>query len=1175
MKSFLKFAGIGIGVFILLLVAAIIITPLVVDPNDYKDRIVTLVEKQTGRPLKIVGDIGIFVFPWLGVELGAVELGNAPGFEAPLFAQVKQVQVRVRILPLLSKRVEADVVAVRGLTVNLERNRDGRTNWDDLIKTKPEKKPEKVEKPTPLAGAMFVGGVNVSDASVTWTDRAAGQRFAVRDLSVKTSAVTLVDPVDVKIGFAVDTGDLGIQGRIDTGTRINLDLEKNVYALKDIHLSADLKGNMIPGGKATIKGDGTMVFNAGTRRFDLSRFKLETGGLSLPPYTATVIVESAGSGDLAARTFDLSGLKVALTMTAKKERINAALEGKVRADFKAQKIALSDLALSLPEFNVGGTRVQLSAPQRASAIFDLAAGTLFIDGMKIAGTISGQALPGGSIPVVLGFRFKGDLNRQTVSMDPLQLDAFGMKTVGSLSVAKFQIAPEARGEFMVARFSPKEVLARLGRDLPNTADAKALSSAELSIAFSASADSLKVDKLAAIIDDSRLTGSAAVNNFASPNVRFDLALDRFNLDRYLPPKQNGSKAAAAAAPAPAAVAVAAAGIPLETLRKLVIDGKFHVLDLTASGVKTTNVMVGIRAKDGVIRTEPVTASLYDGSYIGAVELDVRSKEPKLTFDEKLSGVRLDRMLKALAINTGTVDVGGLSTINVKGSVATDAAFKVIRVEQLFTGGILGNKLTVGLDGSGALLNLNDQTLTAERLRLTLDDMKLQAKATVTGLFTKPSYKAEISVSPFNLRQVLARMGQKLPEPSDPKAMTVFEMAASISGADNAISAESLKIRLDDTRLEGKLGIQSQRVPEYTFDIRVDTMDADRYLPPKKKGGKPVAANPGATTATLPLDSLRTTNMNGKLAVGKLKVADLRLQDIQLQATCKDGLLTLNPLSAGLYGGTYKGNFSVDARGKQPQLAMDEKLAGVQIGSLLKDLQGRALLNGITNAGIKLTAMGADADAVTRTLNGKAEFQITDGSIEKLDIVGKICRAFSALSASSLKKEDLAAGVVNMITQRAKGDEKQSSDRTEFSEMKGSLMFTNGIGTNDDLILKSPLLRVEGTGKIDLPKQRLDYQATVALVKSCEGQGGKGFGELANYPIPVAINGPLDNLDVKPNLTAGIIKILQPQEVKDQRPAAPQQQPQLQTPQEKAPKKQLEEPAKELLKKGLEELLKSK
>ena len=110
------------------------------------------------------------------------------------------------------------------------------------------------------------------------------------------------------------------------------------------------------------------------------------------------------------------------------------------------------------------------------------------------------------------------------------------------------------------------------------------------------------------------------------------------------------------------------------------------------------------------------------------------------------------------------------------------------------------------------------------------------------------------------------------------------------------------------------------------------------------------------------------------------------------------------------------------------------------------------------------------------------------------------------------------------------------------------------------------------------KERLDYQATVALVKSCEGQGGKSFQDLAGYPVPVTISGPLNNLDVKPNLTAGILQILERRQAKENQPPATQQQqpssnrgltssPPSQTQQsqqQKSPKKQVEESVKDLL-----------
>ena len=75
-----------LGGLLLLVVAAAIILPLVVDPNDFKDEISQAVESKTGRVLAIEGDIGLSVFPWLGLEIGPTSLSNAPGFSAAPFA---------------------------------------------------------------------------------------------------------------------------------------------------------------------------------------------------------------------------------------------------------------------------------------------------------------------------------------------------------------------------------------------------------------------------------------------------------------------------------------------------------------------------------------------------------------------------------------------------------------------------------------------------------------------------------------------------------------------------------------------------------------------------------------------------------------------------------------------------------------------------------------------------------------------------------------------------------------------------------------------------------------------------------------------------------------------------------------------------------------------------------
>ncbi len=134
MGKLFKVLGVLIAVVLLLVVAAIVVLPMVVDPNDFKGEIVERVQKQTGRDLKIAGDLDLSVFPWLGVQVDGVELSNAPGFAKTPFVSVKSASIRVKLMPLLNKQLEVDAVELDGVALNLARKANGTSNWDDLAK---------------------------------------------------------------------------------------------------------------------------------------------------------------------------------------------------------------------------------------------------------------------------------------------------------------------------------------------------------------------------------------------------------------------------------------------------------------------------------------------------------------------------------------------------------------------------------------------------------------------------------------------------------------------------------------------------------------------------------------------------------------------------------------------------------------------------------------------------------------------------------------------------------------------------------------------------------------------------------------------------------------------------------------------------------------------------------
>ncbi|TAN77828.1 MAG: AsmA family protein, partial [Gallionella sp.] len=83
------------------------------------------------------------------------------------------------------------------------------------------------------------------------------------------------------------------------------------------------------------------------------------------------------------------------------------------------------------------------------------------------------------------------------------------------------------------------------------------------------------------------------------------------------------------------------------------------------------------------------------------------------------------------------------------------------------------------------------------------------------------------------------------------------------------------------------------------------------------------------------------------------------------------------------------------------------------------------------------------------------------------------------------------------------------EKTDFSELKATFKVHNGVAHNDDLSLKSPLLRLTGNGDINIGNDSINYLAKATLAKTLEGQGGKE--SVGGITVPVRVSGPFTDL----------------------------------------------------------------
>jgi AsmA protein len=291
MAKLFKILGIVFGALAVLVVLAALILPRVVNPNAYKTEIAELVRAKTGRTLSFGGDLSLSVFPWLGVRTGALSLSNAPGFGDAPFAAVQETDVRVRLLPLISRELEVATVVVRGLRLNLARNPQGKGNWEDLAGARAAAPQDIKEedlgggkaKPDggPRIAALAVGGIKVEKAAITWDDRAAGQKAALGDLDLTTGELALGKPVDISFSTSLESSTPKLAGTVRLKARAEYAPGAKKSALSGLALDIDLAGEGLPGGKLAASLAADLAMDYATHRLDVANLRLKALGLDL------------------------------------------------------------------------------------------------------------------------------------------------------------------------------------------------------------------------------------------------------------------------------------------------------------------------------------------------------------------------------------------------------------------------------------------------------------------------------------------------------------------------------------------------------------------------------------------------------------------------------------------------------------------------------------------------------------------------------------------------------------------------------------------------------------------------------------------------------------------------------------------------------------------------------
>lgn len=384
----------------------------------------------------------------------------------------------------------------------------------------------------------------------------------------------------------------------------------------------------------------------------------------------------------------------------------------------------------------------------------------------------------------------------------------------------------------------------------------------------------------------------------------------------------------------------------------------------------------------------------------------------------------------------------------------------------------------------------------------LGAMRAAVSGRVENMLGDPAATLQLSIPAVSLRAVAGRAAPDLlPAMRDPKALTSFLLKADIAASSRRFALSNGHVALDGSAITFALTVKNFDAPGLSVDIAADAIDIDRYLPPEKPPAGAAPAQPdggpaaaGAAPAPADYGPLRRVVLDANVTVGRLTAGGMRLDNLALKLVGREGLFSLDPLKADLYGGSVDLSGTVDVRQDQPRTAVQATMKNVAAGPLVQAAAGTDVIEGALQADIGIAAAGSDADQVKRSLSGEGRVLISKGAVVGIDLNDMVRNIESAFTLGG------GAGKPN----------------TPFDELSVPFTMAGGVFRTTGARLVASSLCVDAAGTADLAGERLSFTVRPVFVASRTGdRDGKRRADIA---VPVVVEGTFDHPTFRPDVS---------------------------------------------------------
>jgi AsmA protein len=419
-------------------------------------------------------------------------------------------------------------------------------------------------------------------------------------------------------------------------------------------------------------------------------------------------------------------------------------------------------------------------------------------------------------------------------------------------------------------------------------------------------------------------------------------------------------------------------------------------------------------------------------------------------------------------------------------------------------------LAVTVDGSGAgwpggpsqaalsfeslLANLGAETL--ELNGLTLEFLGITMAGSLSGqrLMSDLALTGAVDIREFAPREVLERFEVDV-QTADPAVLTRASAKANLLYNSSQIGLRDMQLTLDDSTLTGRVALEGERV---TYDLTVDDINVDRYLPPSQESDAP-AEQGSLDEVDLPLEVLRTLDARGSLKFGQAKFSGLTLSNAAFDLTAANGAVRLTP-SAQLYGGRFNGDIRVQVDAASARMNVEQNLDDVNLAALGQDLLGSQDITGTGDVRLNLVTAGQNLGEMRRGLDGDVGFTVTNGSLEGIDLWYELRRARARLSSDPEPA-------------------REAMRRTTFASLSATGVVEDALLTNRDLNGRLDFMTIDGTGTVNLLTDEVNFDLQATMVDGPVLQSDPEMVRYAGDTLPLRVTGTIAAPSVLPDFGA--------------------------------------------------------